>query len=1022
MKGYLLLFVLCVCFPAAAQEPSLYFEKITIQDGLSHNKVNCIIQDQRGFIWIGTDDGLNRYDGKRFVYYKTRPNDSTSISGNIITDLIEDRNGIIWIATADGGLSRYNYRLPPSLQFKQYKHKPGDPHSIPVNTINTLLEDPQGFLWLGTSGKSVLRFNKSNGRFTDPTQSSKTILDLCLDAKGLIWIGKQGGGIMKLDPATLSFTEDPRYKQLYAKLPHATVTALFKDRDQQMWFGSWDNVLFRQKPSGPEESFHLQSTVPFRDDEISSFAQDATGRIWMGGKEHGLHIYDPKASRFYNYSYNPAREGSISDNRINHIFIDRDGRVWLGTNRGICINNPGKQQFTQQFLTTNPAGNLTIYDFFEDENHNIWIGSSDGCYLKRPEGTIHHIPLHYKGNKLHITHFFKDRSGQMYLGTDYSLFRFDPVRYTVQLLPNTEKDSVMNRIIDSRVVSVVEDTIEGRPVLLTSPYGHFLSYYDLVQNQWISRLHPLNIVERFNLRDNLVRKLYKDSRGNIWTAGIKTGLGEWVKSSFPRLNFYMHDPSDPASISGNNVYDMREDVKGNLWVGIYGGGLNYFDVKAKSFTAIPSSPYLVEGLSIDHHQHVWMISNGRLHKYDPFKKSHESFELPDLEKTGGIKGGIFSDRQGKLYVAGINYFISFHPDSIRAGLHPTKVQLTDFQIFNKSFSHLLQQEKIRLHYRDNYFAFEFAAPDYASGTSVQYAYMLEGFDKDWVEAGDRNYVSYPNLEGGDYTFKVKATTTPGTWPKEFASVRISIVPPFWKTPWFYILCAVLLSIAVYIVYRYRINELLKRQAIRNRIAQDLHDNVGSTLSSISVYSQVARIYHDQHKERDLKSTLEKISSTSSEMISELNDTVWAINPRNDQMNVILQRMESFAKPLLAAQQIKLYFSYDRQLESVNLEMETRKNFYLIFKEAVNNVIKYAECIQLKVHITQEGQKIHMIIIDNGKGFDLSKTSEGFKSSDVFGGGNGLKNMQRRAAEMKGVLKMQSEPGNGTRLHLVFPIT
>ncbi|MGZ5222294.1 MAG: sensor histidine kinase, partial [Chitinophagaceae bacterium] len=235
-------------------------------------------------------------------------------------------------------------------------------------------------------------------------------------------------------------------------------------------------------------------------------------------------------------------------------------------------------------------------------------------------------------------------------------------------------------------------------------------------------------------------------------------------------------------------------------------------------------------------------------------------------------------------------------------------------------------------------------------------------------------------------------------------------------------CAILLSLAIYIVYRYRINELLKRQAIRNRIAQDLHDNVGSTLSSISVYSQVARIYHDQQKEKDLKSTLEKISSTSSEMISELNDTVWAINPRNDQMSVIFQRMESFAKPLLAAQQIRLQFSFDQQLESLNLEMETRKNFYLIFKEAVNNVIKYADCSQLNVHITHEGQKIHMVINDNGKGFDLSKTSEGFKSSDVYGGGNGLKNMQRRALEMKGILKMQSEPGNGTRLHLVFPIT
>lgn len=228
--------------------------------------------------------------------------------------------------------------------------------------------------------------------------------------------------------------------------------------------------------------------------------------------------------------------------------------------------------------------------------------------------------------------------------------------------------------------------------------------------------------------------------------------------------------------------------------------------------------------------------------------------------------------------------------------------------------------------------------------------------------------------------------------------------------------------AVYAIYRYRINELVKRQAIRNKIAQDLHDNVGSTLSSISVYGQVARIYQQQQKEGDLSSTLEKISVTSSEMISELNDTVWAINPRNDNMEIILQRMESFAKPLLAAQNIHFKMRYDQHLTALNLEMEKRKNFYAIFKETVNNVIKYSECKILTADIAQKGSRIILKMQDDGKGFDLSKTSEGYKSSDVFGGGNGLKNMQNRAKEMKGILKMYSEPGKGTSVELNFPIT
>lgn len=1022
MRNLLLFFCLFPVMVLKAQEPSLYFEKFTVENGLSHNKVNCILQDQRGFIWLGTEDGLDRYDGKRFIHFRSRSNDSTSISGNIITDLYEDRDGKIWIATADGGLCRYDYRLPPANQFKQYKHKPGDPASIPTNGINTILEDRQGFLWLGTSGHSVLRFDKQKERFSKINPSNKTILDLCLDQTGSILVGRQGGGMMKINPVTLSYSEDDRYRELYANLPHATITALFTDRDGHVWFGSWDRVLYRQNIiSGKEEVFQANGSYSFQNDEALSFAEDASGRLWIGGKEKGLHIYDRRQNRFYNYRYDPSREGSLPDNTINCIYMDRQGRVWIGTNRGPCLNSPEKQQFNQYFLPSRSEKPITIYDFYEDEEGNIWIGTSEGIFIKSPDGNLSHHRITYKGESLHATYFYRDTDGSFYLGTDYSFFRYDPVAHRVSPLPNTDKDSVMVRIIDSRIVSVLRDEIGGKPVLITAPYGHFLAYYDLQDKRWISRLDTSNIVQKFNMRDNLIRRFYKMRDGSIWVATGKEGLAAWLKQPLPYMLHFTHSPSSPGSITNNNVYDLAEDENGNLWVSTYGGGLNYFDVRKKIFTHIPASNNLLEGIKVDHRQQVWMISNGHLHKYDPRRKTYSSYNLPDLEKTGGVRGRIFSDRKGRLYVAGTNYFIAFHPDSIREVKIKPEVYLTDFQIFNKSFSHLLMQEEIRLNYKDNYFSFEFSAPHYGAG-EVYYSYQLEGFDDDWIDAGGRNYVSYPNLEGGTYVFKVRVTTTPGVWPAEYASRKIVIIPPFWKRVWFYILCAVVLALAVYLIYRYRINELVKRQAIRNKIAQDLHDNVGSTLSSISVYSQVAKIYHRQKKEDELHNTLEKISATSSEMISELNDTVWAINPRNDSMAVILQRMESFAKPLLASKDIRFSLDYDTSVKTLNLEMEKRKNFYLIFKEAVNNALKYAKCSSVDVSIRHKGNVLTMTITDDGKGFDLAKTSEGYKSSDVYGGGNGLKNMQLRAGQMKGKLRIHSEAGRGSSVELLFPIT
>ena len=223
--GKIYLNIICalfaISFGAAAQQPVLYFKRLNQSGGLSHNKVNCIIQDRRGFTWIGTDDGLNRYDGHNFLVFKNIPGQASSISGNTITDLHEDKDGILWIATADGGITRYDHRLSPEKKFRQYKHQPGDSNSIPVNIINALEEDVNGDLWLATSGAGVIRFDKQKEKFLKPAQSGAwTINDMAFDKKGMIWAGKEGGSILKIDPATMQWQMDPQYNNIYASLPH----------------------------------------------------------------------------------------------------------------------------------------------------------------------------------------------------------------------------------------------------------------------------------------------------------------------------------------------------------------------------------------------------------------------------------------------------------------------------------------------------------------------------------------------------------------------------------------------------------------------------------------------------------------------------------------------------------------------------------------------------------------------------------------------------------------------------------
>jgi len=937
----------------------------------------------------------------------------------MITDLLEDKNEILWIATADGGLSRYDYRLPPDKQFQQFKHSPSDSTSIPVNIINALLEDASGDLWLATSGNGVLRFNKEKKTFSEPIRrKSRTCLDLAIDHKGIIWAGKQGGGLTKIDPATMKYEEDERYFDVYAKLPHMTVSSLFRDSKNNMWMGSWDKVVYRVDPATQREDVFRKTEDPFSfpEDDPLSFAEDKNEHIWIGGKYNGLYFYHPATGKFFNYRHDPSKEGSLAGNQVNCIFIDGSGIVWLGTNGGISIYDPVQQKFAQTFLPIIDNNRQTIYDFHTDENNNVLIGTSEGLYVRNAtDRSLRHFPLTYKNEKLAVTKFFRNRDGVLYIGTQVSVFRLNK-DFSVAPLPNTDKDVVMNHIIESRVVSMTADTIDGHPVLLVSPYGHYLAYYDFVLEQWVSRQDSIRqIIKKFNIKDNLIREFFKTSNGNIWMATTKSGLGEWARHSSPVVRYYNNIPGNDSSISNNHIFDIREDKKGNLWVSTYGGGLHYFNVDTKQFQHITASHNLAEGMQVDDSGNVWMIANGNLDRYDPYHKSYSTFELPDLEKSGGVRGYICGDANGKMYIAGSGYFIVFDPTQVRDLRTTPPVHFTDFKIFNDSYSHLLFEKEINLKYNENFFTVEYAAPGYHAGYPVQYSHQLVGVDHNWVDDGTKSAVNYTNLDAGEYVFKIRATIKPGVWENEISSVLIRIKPPWWRTWWFFSMAAVFIALVIYFMYRYRINELLKRQAIRNKIAQDLHDNVGSTLSSISVYSQVAKIYQQQQKLEPLQDTLEKISATSSEMISEMNDIVWAINPRNDNMETILQRMESFARPLLASQEVKFHFSYVPGIQHQHLEMAKRKNFYLIFKEAINNALKYSGCKNLWVDISLHHHQLELLVKDDGKGFDVKK----IRSMNTLSG-NGVRNMEMRAKEMKGNWSIVSSD-SGTIVKLAFPI-
>lgn len=955
-----------------------YFSHLTRESGLSHNKVNCILQDKRGFVWLGTEDGLNRYDGKYYTVFNSLSGDSTSISGNIITDLLEDKAGCIWIATADGGLTRYDYRLAPNRQFQQFKHRSNDPQSIPDNTIGKILMDDQECLWLITGTHSLIRYNTKTGLFDSPVKNGPlNITSMCLDGKGTLWAATLGEGLLKVNTHTLQYTTDHSPAL-------GSMTGIYEDSKRNIWYGQPNRLLHcYAQATGWDMVFRNtaeRKNVP--EDEILCFAEDKTGHVWMGGRYSGVYVYDRESERFAHFWQDPLIEGSVVDNHINCVYIDRSGIVWIGTNKGVSFYNPLFEPFAQTFLPVD-KNNVEIFDFYKDEiDKSLWIASSDGLFIQKAgEECFEHRRLTYKGNMLSVTKFFRDNDGTFYLGTDYSLFVYDRRNNRLYPLPDAEEGGGIGY---ARIFGIKRDTVEGRPVLAVASKGRPVFYYDLLSKKW--EKGP---------------SLQADSRAGadrLW--GFSTGTG-WKGWQAAR-----------KTIPGALLYDVQEDKGGNLWISTYGNGLHFYDAKAKTISHIAMSSNLTEGIQPDEKGNIWMICNGHLHRYDPASQTYSCYDLPSA-KRNGIKGYMYKDNQNNLYAAGMNYYITFRPETVEAINMEPVVWLTDFKINNRSNGQLLENKVINLRHDQNFFSIEFSAPEF-SGDNLDYSYILEGADKEWIESDKRNYASYSDLPAGEYVFKVKATNWRGCDSDKITMMRIVIFPPFWKTWWFYLFSVLFVGGVFYAIYRYRIREYLKRQSIRNRIALDLHDNIGATLSSISIYSQVARIYQDQQDGMQLRDVLDRIDKTAGEAINEMSDMVWAINPKNDHILSIIARMKTYAEPLCVAKTVKFEFHDNARVENLNLEMIQRKNLYLIFKEVVNNALKYSGCTHIEVELILENFIFKMRIKDNGKGFDVKALREGKVKSLS---GNGLFNIERRANEMKADLTIESQPGLGTVVEL-----
>jgi PAS domain S-box-containing protein len=833
--------------PAAGVEPNtvpgsiIRFEHITIEDGLSQNAGLIIFQDSKGYLWIGTQDGLNRYDGYNFKIYKHDPDNPNSISHNSILAIAEDQDGYLWIGTWGGGLNRFD---PAAEIFTPYRNDPNEPSSLSNDTVTSLKKDSSGTLWVGTLG-GLDRYDPTTNGFdhfrsdaNNPESLSSNVISVIFeDSHHQLWIGTgangiEGSGLNRFDPSTGKTVRYQHNESVSRSLSSNNIASIYEAPDGMFWiatggFSLSGNGLDQFNPyTGNAEHFVHNPAVAdsLSSDDLMTLWGDPSGTLWIGTWSTGLERMElSQPGHFEHYKNDRFFPESLSGDEIWSLYKDRSGILWIGTSHSGINKLPAN---TGQFslyrnIPSNPysLSNNAIGAFAEDNRGNIWIATW-GAGLDRLDlhtGRFDHY-RHDPMNKDSLSDdlfmdVYVDPEGMVWAGTlGKGLDSLHPMTRRVTHYVHDPEDPAS--IADDSIAAIIPGKRGG---LWIGTFGG-LSFFDPKTKTFINYSHDPN--NPASLTENKVVSLYLDSKRNIlwigtWGGGLnRLDLNDplHVNPQWATFTHYRHNPEDPFSLSEDSVWTIHQTSDGSLWLGTQ-KGLNHFDPATEIFDRYTEKDGLpnnvVLGILEDYFGKFWLTTNNGLAQFDPHTEVFTTYDISDgLQSNEFNSNAYYRARSGIMFVGGINGFNLFNPVNIKPNPFAPQVAVTEFQVFNQPLKvDLSGHQPIELSYKQDFISFEFAAFDFQAPLKNQYAYKLEGFDKDWIQAGNRRYATYTNLPGGQYTFRVKASNSDGVWNETGIALPVSITPPVWQMWWFNGSLIVLLVVLVIGGFRWRLDTI-----------------------------------------------------------------------------------------------------------------------------------------------------------------------------------------------------------------------
>ena len=832
--------------------------------GFRKTGLESIIQDRRGFIWLATRDGLNRFDGYEFITYNHEPHDRASLSNNSITALLEDQRGGLWIGTRSG-LNRFD---PTTERFKRYLHDPENPGSLSNNLVNHIHEDREGILWIATRG-GLDRLDPATEVFrpfrTNPENPNSLADDhvsaVYGDRSGYIWIGT-AQGLDRFNPDTGQFhhfVHDPRDP---GSLASNFVWSIYGDHRGELWVGTREGL--DRFDAGSEGFVHYNDTVWGL---VSDIREDSEGRLWIGAAS-GLRRLDRDRSEFVRYVHDPLNPSTRGSNSIASLCFDSLGGLWVGT-RGQGVNtwNPFRHKFDLQQSDPPNANSLdpsSVRAIYEDREGILWIGSDHG--LDRVDQQANRV-TRYVGSP---------QDPNALSDSNVCVIYADPI--DDRLLWIGTQGGGLNRL--DRMTGIFKQFrgsldgsagLAGRNIhsILQDRSGYLWVGTELGLNRFdpsserfrLYRQDLSNTEKRSSSRDRLsrIKTIYIDRLDSMWIGTEARGLSRFDPTS-ETFTPYIHVPENPESLSSNSILTITEDRNGKLWIGTNGGGLNRLDRDSGTFVRYTKNNGLpnnvIYGILEDSEGVLWLSTNHGISRFDPVNKTFRNYDVDDgLQSDRFDVGAYHKSRSGELFFGGTGGLNRFYPHLVVDDPNVPSIVITDLRLFNRSVpigeyergraileTTIAETRAVDLTYRENVISLQFAALHYTAPEKNRYAYIMEGLEQEWNYVGDRRFATYSGLSPGDYVFRVKASNSDGIWNEEGTSLRITITPPFWGTWWFRQLAIAAIVLSALGAYKVKTLTYRRRTQVLVRLNAQLEAQVAERRRAERALRASERLY------------------------------------------------------------------------------------------------------------------------------------------------------------------------------------